>query len=150
MPSLELRPSQRAAIFEQARARLPLEACGLLVGTKTASTFCVLELIEAANLSTRGQDRYQLDPVAYMRAERLCQAHPDRHVLGFWHSHPQSSAQHSSIDLEEARGLYAAFQERYLYLIVSMLESEAEAAACWRLDERGEAFEPVKLKVLPK
>lgn len=145
MPSLHLTDPLRAELFVYAREADPEEACGFLIGTLDgAAEYRVTHVRPARNLHPSREDRFAVDPLEYRKAEKFCAKHAAEglRVLGFWHSHPQSPPRPSSVDLEQAQGLYASFYERYLYVIVSPNEGAGELA-CWQLNEQGKAFEPL-------
>jgi proteasome lid subunit RPN8/RPN11 len=139
---LRLHHDLRAEMIVYARESLPEEACGFLLGTQD---LVATALRNARNLNPRRNDRFTIAPEDYAKAERHCARHPGTRVLGFWHSHPQSPARPSAVDLEEARGLFVSFPERYLYIIVSMAQDEPEIT-CWRLDESGQRFEQISIE----
>ncbi|MCW8131991.1 MAG: M67 family metallopeptidase [Planctomycetota bacterium] len=144
MATLHLPDALRAEMLVYARESYPDEACGFLIGTGGDGAWTLAAVRAARNLHPSREDRFAIDPNEYAKAEAYCAKHKKKQlrILGFWHSHPQSPPTPSSIDLEWARGLFESFQERYLYLIVSLQDSQ-EALACWRLDASGARFEPV-------
>jgi proteasome lid subunit RPN8/RPN11 len=106
-------PGAVAELRRLAVAAYPSEGCGVLVGDvgADAGAVTVRSVTSAANLSARGRDRYELDPLAILRAERAARA-AGLEVLGFWHSHPDHPAVPSRLDTERAWA-------DYLYVIVS-------------------------------
>ncbi|MCZ7647229.1 MAG: M67 family metallopeptidase [Planctomycetota bacterium] len=145
---LILPDSLRAELFVYVREALPEEACGFLLGSGNGETVRAAAVQAARNLHPHREDRFHIDPLEYAKAERICRkrAADGWRVLGFWHSHPQSAARPSAIDLEQARGLFASFPARYLYVIVAPNEPEDAQLMAWRLDEAGQAFEAVRLE----
>ena len=75
------------------------------------------------------RDRYELDPLAIVRAERAARE-AGLDVVGFWHSHPDHPAEPSRLDTERAWA-------DYLYVIVSTSSSGAGAVRGWRLGDGG-------------
>lgn len=148
MPGLIMPPGLCAEIFVYAREAYPEEACGFLIGSGAGGVWTLAAVRNARNLHPSREDRFTIDPNDYAKAEVYCAKHKKAglRILGFWHSHPQSPAVPSSVDLEWARGLYESFPERYLYVIVSLRDSQRNELACWRLDESGAAFEEVLIK----
>lgn len=144
MPGLTLPPDLRAEMLIYAREAYPEEACGFLIGTGGDGAWTLAAVRAARNLHPSREDRFTIDPNEYAKAEAYCAKHKQKQlrILGFWHSHPQSPPLPSSIDLEWAHGLFESFQERYLYVIVS-LQYPQEELACWRLNEAGARFEAV-------
>lgn len=125
-----------------AAAAYPSEGCGVLVGVAAAAGggVSVRSVSIGANLSSRGRDRYELDPLAIVRAEREARA-AGLDVVGFWHSHPDHPAVPSRLDTERAWA-------DYLYVIVSTSAAGAGDVRGWRLrDGDGEGFVEVSLAV---
>ena len=92
-----------------ARAALPAECCGLLLGTESV----VEEARPARNVSDRPTVRFVIDPQDHFDALREGRRHGLK-VVGFYHSHPQSPAEPSETDQAEA-----AYPD-HLCLIVSL------------------------------
>lgn len=148
MSGLIMSPGLYAEILVYAREAYPEEACGFLIGAGNGNVWTLVAVRNARNLHPSREDRFAIDSSDYAKAEAYCAKHREAglRILGFWHSHPQSPAVPSSVDLEWARGLFASFPERYLYVIVSPRDPQRDELACWRLNEQGEAFEGVLIK----
>jgi len=122
-----------AAIVAHATAARPEECCGLLVGRGVE----ILEAVAVPNSAETKRTRYELDPAAYIRARRDARRR-GFDILGFYHSHPNSSAEPSATDLAEA--LYPD----HLYLIVGWPDASASPdARAFRLSASG--FADVRL-----
>lgn len=128
----------RALLFVQNHARRaqPRECCGILLGTPgdaECPTPVVLPLplatrIDAAAPITnvaRHLDRFELDPLQMMHAERQAR-HAGLSIVGYYHSHTRGPAQPSPADL--AGCLWPDLVPR-LHLIVAPTE-----AAVWLWD----------------
>ncbi|GMV76428.1 MAG: hypothetical protein AMXMBFR78_33770 [Rubrivivax sp.] len=91
LPS-QLAPEIYSAMLEHAAAEAPRECCGLLLGDPESGQCMYLP---ARNLATGdgGQDRFTLDPQAWLDAEEFGQQ-----VLAVVHSHPHASANPSMAD----------------------------------------------------
>jgi proteasome lid subunit RPN8/RPN11 len=122
-------------IVAHARETAPAECCGLLVGNGDT----VAEAVRTANVDVN-PNRFEIDPGDHIRARRAARAR-GREVLGFYHSHPHSSATPSPSDRTEA--LYPD----HLYLIVSVRGEPAEVRL-YRLDADGFAEVPWRLEDL--
>jgi len=85
-----------AAIRAQARAAMPLEACGLLIGTEDDR---VSRLEPASNVAAEPARRFEVDPRALLALHRRLRGTPER-LIGHWHSHPQGQAVPSACDRE--------------------------------------------------
>ncbi len=94
-------------IVRHALAETPRECCGLLLGAGDD----VVEAVASTNLSS-DPNRFLIDPAAHFSARRDARRR-GLSVVGFYHSHPHSSAQPSSTD--EAEASY----DEHLHLIIS-------------------------------
>jgi proteasome lid subunit RPN8/RPN11 len=121
-----------------AAAAYPLEGCGVLIGA-SGDVLSVRSVTSGANLAPRGRDRFELDPLAIVRAERWARE-AGQEVLGFWHSHPDHPAVPSRLDTERA------WQE-YLYVIVSSSAEGTGAVRAWRLLPAGDGFVELSVAV---
>ena len=131
-------PDAEAVLRHLAAAAYPWEGCGVLVGAVGVdASVSVRSVSGAANLSPRGRDRYELDPLAILRAERAARE-AGLDVVGFWHSHPDHPAVPSRLDTERAWA-------DYLYVIVSTSAGGSGAVRGWRLVSGGGEFEEVPL-----
>ena len=126
-------PDAEAVLRHLAAAAYPLEGCGVLVGAVGVDgSVSVRSVSGAANLSPRGRDRYELDPLAIVRAERAARE-AGLEVVGFWHSHPDHPAVPSRLDTERAWA-------DYLYVIVSTSPGGSFEVQAWRLPAGGGRF----------
>lgn len=100
------------AMLAHARAELPNECCGLLIGQALA----IEDLWPARNLAT-SPSSYLIDPADHFAAIRAARAR-GRRVMGAYHSHPASAPVPSIRDLAEA-----SFPE-FVYLIISLVEAD--------------------------
>jgi proteasome lid subunit RPN8/RPN11 len=115
-------------IVDHARAARPAECCGLLLGHPRGDGDDgpdIVEAVAAANLS-EDRNRFLLDPRDHIDARRRARA-GGLAVVGFYHSHPRSSAEPSAADIAEAG--YPGL----VHLIVSLIGDQPRARL-WRLD----------------
>ncbi|MDX1396886.1 MAG: M67 family metallopeptidase [Gemmatimonadota bacterium] len=125
---LRLRVDLWGRVSRWARSGYPSEVCGILIGEQLPEEVVVTEVRQAANLEVeRAADRYELDPQAFMEADRDARA-AGLEIVGFWHSHPDSPAVPSETDRSRAWPGYA-------YLIVSVSGSVVAAMRAWRFDD---------------
>ena len=103
------------AIVAQAERAQPLECCGVLLGRPPDA---ITEAVEVRNLA-EDPDRYLLDPKGHLDVRRQARQR-DLEVVGFYHSHPHSSARPSSRDVAEAS------YPGHFYLIVGLAEVPPE------------------------
>lgn len=124
-------------LFEQitahCRAEFPLEACGVLVGTK--ATGVVDAVVLAENLA-RSETKYVVDPVIYLRTEIASEVRGAT-ILGVFHSHPSSDPQPSATDIELAP------DPDWHYLILGLAQPQI-AVRCWRINGAMVTEEPVQ------
>ena len=96
-------------ILEHARQEEPNECCGFLLGRRAI----VEEGVRARNL-TPSPNRYQIDPRDHFAVIRRTRVEGSS-VVGIYHSHPNSAAIPSAVDLEQIN------YTDYVYVIVSLL-----------------------------
>ena len=105
------------AIVEHARAEMPNECCGLLIGTADRIT----EAWRARN--TEGSPvRYVIHPEDHFNAIRRARS-LGQTVLGAYHSHTHSASVPSATDVSEA------ISAEFVYLIVSLACPEPDVRA---------------------
>jgi proteasome lid subunit RPN8/RPN11 len=110
-------------IVTHARAAMPEECCGLLLGTESD----VVEAVRTRNIADNPASRFVVDPKDHIDARRGARTR-GLDVVGFYHSHPRSPAVPSETDLGEA-----TFPD-YLYLIVS-LATEPPQVSLFKFDD---------------
>jgi proteasome lid subunit RPN8/RPN11 len=119
-------------VATHAGAAAPRECCGLLLGTPST----ILQSVRTRNLA-RDQSRFLIDPADHIKGRREARTR-GLHVVGFYHSHPRSSAVPSVTDRAEAG------YPDHLYLIVGLTTAPPEARL-FRFD--GEAFVEVAFAI---
>jgi desampylase len=122
MVNCKLRSAALEAIVGHAERARPRECCGVLLGHQAE----ILEAVAAQNLA-ESPDRYVLDPKDHIDIRRRArQAGLD--LVGFYHSHPHSSARPSAVDLAEAS------YPGHLYLIVALTSAPPDVRL-YRFDD---------------
>ncbi|HEY2705138.1 MAG TPA: M67 family metallopeptidase [Candidatus Dormibacteraeota bacterium] len=135
-----LSPTAAAEVRRLAASAYPDEGCGVLIGTAgTGEVLAVRSVTSGRNLAPRGRDRFELDPLAILRAERAAREE-GLEVLGFWHSHPDHPAVPSRLDTERAWA-------EYLYVIVSSSAEATGEVRGWRLLPGAGGFAEVGMAV---
>jgi proteasome lid subunit RPN8/RPN11 len=94
----------------------PVEACGVLIGTFGGDVRTVTEVWPAKNRLS-SESSYEIDPETLFRAFSYAEQ-SKLEVVGFYHSHPFSSADVSAID--KARANYPGLS----YVIYSIPRNE--------------------------
>ncbi len=123
-PAVRLSPAIVGAITDQARAEAPLEACGLVVGSRDAAdggealryVACRNEAASPVRYSVHPDDLYRVTVGADDAGEA---------IWGIVHSHPRSPAIPSLTDIGRA------FYPAALYILVSL--SDEPALRAWRI-----------------
>lgn len=85
------------AILAHAKADMPHEACGLLLGTASG----VAEARPARNVAEHPESRFEIDPAMLLAAHREARSH-GLSVIGHYHSHPNGDSQPSKRDAARA------------------------------------------------
>lgn len=117
----------RTRLDAWARAGYPDETCGLLIGRRAGDRIRVLRAVQARNLAREHRsDRFDLDPVAYVAADRDARAE-GLAIVGVWHSHPD----HPPVPSEADRG---AAWANHSYLIATVGEHGMRELASYRLE----------------
>ena len=83
-----------------ARARLPAECCGVLVGQRTGGNWRLADYLPLRNRSHR-TGAFAVDPVEFIRAEADARARGWQ-LCGFLHSHPDGNPIPSGVDRRHA------------------------------------------------
>jgi proteasome lid subunit RPN8/RPN11 len=131
-----LTPSAAAELRRLAAAAYPDEGCGVLVGA-AGEALRVTAVTSGTNLAARAHDRFELDPLDILHAEREARS-ARLEVVGFWHSHPDHPAVPSGLDTERA-------WPDYLYVIASTSARGAGDVRGWVLSPEGDGFREVAM-----
>ena len=116
--AVQIASGLREDIDNRARAALPEECCGLLVGHPDR----ILEIWPARNVSAEPRRWFLVSPEDHFSARRHVRAR-GLGLIGVYHSHPSGPAWPSPTDREEAA------EEGFLYVIAAPEASELRA---WR------------------
>lgn len=125
----------------------PLEGCGILIGLEGPDgSLRVLRATATRNTeTTRGADRYSIDPRDYLAIEEDLKRLADgSRVIGFFHSHPDAPARPSRVDLESAQGLFDVTRTFYVYAIAEVRLGRVADVTVWRLAGDLSGFEKLK------
>jgi proteasome lid subunit RPN8/RPN11 len=131
---------QVAAIRAHAEAAYPAEACGLLIGAEEGrGRLRVSAVRPSVNVAVEARERsFEIDPALLLCLQRELRGGPNA-VIGLYHSHPDQPAQPSASDLA------MAWQDRYVWLIVSVAAGRATDLSVQRFDAEAARFEPLTL-----
>ena len=120
------------ALIDHARAAVPNEACGLILGDRPAASGGRALRFEAARNAAASPYRYEIHPDDLYRLT-VATDDADQVFWGIVHSHTHTPAVPSPTDI----GL--AFYPDALYILVSLSQDEADAATgrpsvrAWRI-----------------
>jgi len=115
-----------SAMRAHSQACVPDEACGALLGRGERIT----EVVPLINSAPQPRIEFLIDPRALLETERAAERR-GLEVIGYFHSHPASSARPSARDLAEA-----------VPGSIAVIVADDEVTA-WRARESG--FEPLEL-----
>jgi len=113
--SVGIRRGVLERIVSHARQAAPSECCGLLVGAGSR----IVDAVATRNIAVPAAARFLIDPKDHIDGRRDARQR-GLDVIGFYHSHPHSSARPSTTDREEAG------YPDHLYLIVGLLSDPPE------------------------
>lgn len=123
-----------AAIKRHSLNVKPTEACGILAGTLNPNV--VSKVVACENVDSNPHAAYTIDPTELLNALTELDISPDTRHIGFYHSHPFSSAAPSNIDV--ARATWDSF----LYAIYSVRDDRLK---CYIWCEEENRFKAVKV-----
>ncbi|MHB8510416.1 MAG: M67 family metallopeptidase [Candidatus Dormibacteria bacterium] len=117
----------RGEMAQMGESTYPNEGCGILIG-RPGPDVEVVEVLKGTNLrNDRARDRYVLDPLEVVRAEKRAQAR-GLDVVGFWHTHPDHPARPSQYDADHA-------WPEYVYVIMAIHQGKHVDVTAWVLEE---------------
>ena len=102
--ALRLPRTAQAVIAADAKTAWPNEACGLLIGQRTAAgDIQVLEAVPSANCAPEAAraKAFEIDPALLLRLHRELRG-TGHEIVGHYHSHPNGRAELSARDRAEA------------------------------------------------
>ena len=114
--TLEITAEHVERITSHSKESHPIEACGVLIGTFGGDVRTVTEIWPAKNRLS-SESSYEIDPETLFRAFSHAEKN-NLEIVGFYHSHPFSSADASEID--RARANYPGLS----YVIYSIPRNE--------------------------
>jgi proteasome lid subunit RPN8/RPN11 len=147
---LRISPAALAHLRAHAEEAYPHECCGVLLGTHTPpgsapAGWFVRTAVRCANArSDSPQNRYEIAPAELVRILRSARDQ-GLEVAGFYHSHPDHSAEPSATDLAEAHWLLCS------YVITEVAQGRATRTASFFLEgttEDDKRFEPEPIELL--
>jgi proteasome lid subunit RPN8/RPN11 len=110
--TLKIKKAHLDEIFEVARKKYPIEACGILIGKLSEDEGIIEKVYHAKNVLS-STSAYKIDPIDELKAFEGA-AKEGLDVIGFYHSHPFWEPFWSNTDEERGR-----FWVNYIYIVVS-------------------------------
>lgn len=128
-------------IFDQMEASYPNEAGGFLLGRARAGAVIIQHVMPVENTFAVEEQyhRYAMKPQDWMRLEDEADER-GLSLVGYYHSHPDSSAIPSEYDREHAL-------PNFVYIITSVMMAKATDMRVWRLRADRSAFDGSELMV---
>ena len=125
-------------IYDHTEESYPYECCGLLIGTTDQDkNHTVHAFRRCKNLNKeRAHDRYDMDPLDLLRAEREFENSP-WDIIGVYHSHPDHPSRASQTDTDRAVEIMAF---AWSYVIVSVQKGKVAGVQSWMLNEAEKKF----------
>jgi len=125
-------------LYDVTEAAYPHECCGVLIGTADKEkNHTVHTFRKCKNLNKeRAADRYDMDPLDFLRAEREFENTPWG-IIGIYHSHPDHPSRASQTDTARAVDIMAYM---WSYIIVSVQKGKVASAQSWVLNEGDNTF----------
>jgi proteasome lid subunit RPN8/RPN11 len=137
--AIRIDPDVLAAIRAGAAAAYPNEGCGALLGPKADAVRRITSSLPVPNTETgTPRMRFEVAPRDYLAVEDEA----DRRglsLLGFWHSHPDDTAQASRTDRAYA-------WEGLLTVIVAVPEGSPREIIAWEILGPDAPFTPVPIE----
>ena len=131
--SLYISQSDIECLVECARRAHPEECCGLLIGVRRGGNGHVEGVVPAENIAEDDRTRnYQIDWKTLFETLRRTR-HETKDIIGFYHSHPDGSAEPSRKDAESA-------WVGHSYVIIPTGAVDGNAPASWSIQGDGGQF----------
>ena len=125
-------------LIQHAQEGYPHEVVGILAGEPQTHTVHVVHPL--INEKGTTHNRYKVSALALMSAEQALEEQGHT-ILGYYHSHPDHSAQYSEYDREHAL-------PNMSYLIISVHQGVFSHIQSWRLQEDRTAMDLEPLNII--
>lgn len=126
-------------MLSHARAEAPVEACGLIGGTKEENGDKHIAHVYILTNTDHAEEHFTLDPREQLAAIKDMRAN-GWVPLGNWHSHPASPSRPSQEDKR------LAFDSSASYLILSLQEPENPVLNSFRIEGDNAEKEPLSIQ----
>jgi len=123
---VQINPDAYSGLRRHGEEAYPEESCGVLVGKLDGP--CVMSAIRCDNVRRDSlKNRYAIDSKELVRIQRETRERR-LEIVGFYHSHPDHTAEWSSTDLAEAHWIACS------YVITSVASGKAAETRSFRLE----------------
>jgi len=140
--AIEITQTQLANIRYHGKSQFPYECCGFLLGIFKNDRKQVQMLLPVDNAAAKSDSHHRFLITAQMYVDAEKHAIRQRlNILGFYHSHPNSTANPSHYDLTHAWIWYS-------YLIVSIIDGKSVEILSWTLREDRSSFAHEEIKII--
>ena len=139
--TVSLQAAMQKRIFVQMEATYPNEGGGFLLGELKNDETIIRNIAQVENVFEKEEQhhRYAMRPQDWMRLEDEADEQ-GLLLVGYYHSHPDSSAIPSEYDRVHAL-------PNFVYLITSVMKAKAADMRAWKLKADRSAFESEMLQV---
>ena len=132
--TIHIGPSELESLTLHGHREYPQECCGVLLGRASGTEGYVERVIQADNIAQGDRTRtYQVDWKTLFHTVRRVRNGPEQ-LIGFYHSHPDTSIEPSERDRAEAWLAHS-------YLIIAMKDAWWTTITSWRASRLGAPFE---------
>lgn len=130
---LKIKKEVYEVILSHVKRSYPYECCGVLVGHIHQELKSAVDSRPIENLNReRAQDRFNMDPVGFLRVEKEI-APKGLEIVGIYHSHPDHPPMPSQTDFQFAWPVYS-------YVIVAIAQGDQIETRNWCLNDEASAF----------
>lgn len=125
----------RESAVRHAEKGYPQEACGLLIGRVDPDGVRVTRALPCPNVAepSERERRFAIDPRVVLNVRRSLRGSSES-IVGFFHSHPDHTAEPSALDRE-----HIALWPETLWMIVPVAGGAPAEARVWWLDQSEDA-----------
>lgn len=139
-PIVSLPAPLRSKIERAAVVAYPLEACGLLIGRRTADRIEVADVADSNNVAEGcRRHRFEVDPALRLAVQRRLRG-SDAAIIGHYHSHPDHPPEPSAHDWA------MAFEPDLLWLIVGISGGHPQTVRAFVVDQNRHGFAEAKVQ----
>lgn len=128
-----------AALHAHAEQGYPHEVVGILAGDRSTRTVTRIHPLVNERADSP-QNRYRVNGMTVLRAEQALEGE-GLQVVGYYHSHPDHTAQYSAYDRDHAL-------PNMSYLITAVSKGAVVDTLSWRLREDRSAMDPESLTLM--